>query len=197
MGGNNSKENIAFLTPKEHFVAHHLLWKIYRNKEMHYAFWLMVNKTSRDGTRIYQINSRTYSDAKQQHVIEVSKTHTGKTVTEETRRKSSISLKGKEAWNKGKTGIYSDEAIKKMSEARIGFVESADTRKKKSDSAKKRPMPVNIYSKEAKEKRKLSNEQWRIKNQLTCPHCNKTGVSFNMKRYHFGNCKFKERENLY
>ena len=194
MGGTNDEENIVFLTPKEHYVAHHLLWKIHKNREMHFAFWLLATKCSnRKEKGSYNVNSRTYQLLKEQHSKEVSLIHKGKVRSIETRQKASTSLKGKLAWNKGKTGIYSEESIKKMSLARIGFIESAETSKKKSDSAKKRPMPVNIHSEEAKEKRKLSNEQWRISNQSTCPHCDKTGVSFNMKRYHFDNCKFKEK----
>lgn len=198
MGGSNSKSNIVFFTPKEHYVAHHLLWKVYRNKEMHYAFWLMVNKTSNDGRRTYRVNSRTYSLAKEQHSIEVSRTHTGRLVTAETRKRSSMSLKGKPAWNKGLKNPYSEETLEKMSvSAKNKNPDTAETRKKKSESAKRRHMPVNIHSEEARAKRKLSNEKWRNENQAECPHCDKIGISFNMRRYHFENCKFKEKENLY
>ena len=38
--------------------------------------------------------------------------------TEEYRKKMSESLKGNVPWNKGKTGIYSEETLKKMSEVR-------------------------------------------------------------------------------
>ncbi len=41
MGGNNDKNNLVWLTFKEHFVAHHLLCKIYKTKEMYYAFHCM------------------------------------------------------------------------------------------------------------------------------------------------------------
>ena len=54
LGGSNDKSNIVNLTPKEHFVAHHLLWKIYQNSEMALAFKLMVNmKYGRITSRIY------------------------------------------------------------------------------------------------------------------------------------------------
>lgn len=39
MGGANNKENLVWLTAREHFVAHWLLWKIHRNKQMAYAFY--------------------------------------------------------------------------------------------------------------------------------------------------------------
>ena len=46
MGGTNDKENLVNLTAKAHYIAHHLLWKIYRNKEMAYAFWMFGNHTA-------------------------------------------------------------------------------------------------------------------------------------------------------
>lgn len=43
----------------------------------------------------------------------------GQTIfSEESRRKLSNSLKGRDVWNKGKTGIYSEETIQKMSIAK-------------------------------------------------------------------------------
>lgn len=189
MGGTNKKENIVFFTPKEHYVAHHLLWKIYRNREMHYAFWLMVTKCSKDGRRNYTVNSRTYTLAKEQHRIEVSKVHTGKIVSEETRKKSSKSLMGKLCWAKGLTGIHSKEGLGNIRKSSIGRKDSLETQKKRSESAKLRPMAENIYSEESKRKRNESNEKWREDNQIKCPHCNKIGVKYNMERYHFDNCK--------
>jgi hypothetical protein len=41
MGGTYCKTNIVFLTAKEHYVAHHLLWKIHKSKEMGFAFHCM------------------------------------------------------------------------------------------------------------------------------------------------------------
>jgi len=46
--------------------------------------------------------------------------------TEEEKKKMSESSKGIPAWNKGKTGIYSEETIRKMSEARKGKTAGKD-----------------------------------------------------------------------
>jgi len=139
MGGSNSKSNIVFFTPKEHYVAHHLLWKIHRTKEMHYAFWLMINKTSRDGRREYKVNSRTYTIAKEEHKIQTSKIHKGKIRSEESKRKSGAAIKGRIPWNKGLTGIYTSETIEKMRTSALNKLpDSAETRKKKSESASSR-----------------------------------------------------------
>jgi len=171
MGGNNKKENIVFLTPREHFIAHHLLWKIHKTVKMHRAFWLMSTRATPDGSR-YRVTSSVYEKAKETHKIESSKLH-----------------KGKIPWNKDKTGIYSKETIEKMSLARQGFIESAETKLKKSVAhigIKKGPSPMKGRS-------MPFNDKWFI----ICPHCNKQGTSWNMKRYHFDMCKFKEKENLH
>ena len=39
----NASWNIAYLTLKQHIVAHHLLYKAYNNKSQTYAFWLRIN----------------------------------------------------------------------------------------------------------------------------------------------------------
>lgn len=151
---------------------------------MHFAFWLLATKCSnRKEKGSYNVNSRTYQLLKKQHSIEVSKVHTGKVRSEETRRKASISLKGKVPWNKDRKNIYSEETIRKMSTARMGFVESIETREKKSlahigikrgpSSLRGIPAPID--------------EKYIVK----CLHCNKEGTKWNMKRYHFDNCKNK------
>lgn len=57
LGGLNNKENLVFLTPKEHFVAHHLLWKIHRNKQMARAFTLLSRNLNK-------VTSKDYENAK-------------------------------------------------------------------------------------------------------------------------------------
>ena len=66
--------------------------------------------------------------------------------------------------HKGKT--LSEESKKKISIKNSGKIMSDETRKKMSNSKKGIPKP-----------------------KITCPHCNKTGGTPQMKRYHFDNCK--------
>lgn len=54
MGGNNGTSNLVDLTPREHFVAHHLLWKIHRTSGMALAFKMMRH------TRGMHISAREY-----------------------------------------------------------------------------------------------------------------------------------------
>ena len=52
--------------------------------------------------------------------------------SEETIKKIRESNIGRTAWNKGKTGVYSEEALKRMSEARVGKHPTEETRRKNS-----------------------------------------------------------------
>jgi len=68
----------------------------------------------------------------------------------ETRRKMSESKKGTTPWNKGKTGIYSENTKKKISEAGIGRKHSEETKQKMANadrSTYKRVTPVSENTK--------------------------------------------------
>jgi ABC-type Fe3+/spermidine/putrescine transport system ATPase subunit len=57
--------NKVSLTPRQHFIAHFLLWKSYGNSQS-YAFWAMCNgqKNKHQSSRYYKINSRIYENVK-------------------------------------------------------------------------------------------------------------------------------------
>lgn len=59
LGGDDSSDNLVILTPREHFVIHHLLWKMHGGK-MAVAFRFMC--LNMDNT----INSRTYEKLRAQ-----------------------------------------------------------------------------------------------------------------------------------
>ena len=44
MGGTDDEDNLVYLTFKAHYTAHHLLWKIHRNKSMAFAFTMMSGR---------------------------------------------------------------------------------------------------------------------------------------------------------
>lgn len=62
--GEDIESNIVSLTAKEHFVAHHLLWKIHRNPQMTKAFMLMCN-VKRNGVK-YKISAKEYQILKEE-----------------------------------------------------------------------------------------------------------------------------------
>lgn len=82
-------DNLVLLTPREHYIAHWLLTKIYPVKSMAYAFLAMCNKSSNKYfTRDYKVNSKVYSKLKK----EFSSNNPAKTV--EARNKISKAKKG-------------------------------------------------------------------------------------------------------
>ena len=68
--------------------------------------------------------------------------------------------KGMKAWNKGKTGVYSEEAKRKMSEAMKGRKFSEEHRRKLSEAGKgeKNPFYGKSHSEESKEKMSKSSK---------------------------------------
>src|SRR5574343_75476 len=66
LGGDNSDKNLIKLTAREHFLAHWLLWRIYRNKKMSDAFWNMcVFKNKKTQGLERKTSSRAYTEAKE------------------------------------------------------------------------------------------------------------------------------------
>lgn len=63
MGGSNAKDNLVLLTAKEHFVAHHLLWKIHKNPQMALALKIFVDGTKNKLMRACnsQISAKEYA----------------------------------------------------------------------------------------------------------------------------------------
>jgi len=45
MGGTDEKENLVYLTAREHYLCHQLLCEIYpKEKKLFFAFWAMSNQ---------------------------------------------------------------------------------------------------------------------------------------------------------
>lgn len=101
----------------------------------------------------------------------------GRSPTEETRRKLSASLKGI------KRPPFSKETRMKMSAAKMGVPRSEETKQKISTTL--------CGSKHSEERKlKMAAAHLGVKQAVvTCPMCNKSGGVSPMKRYHFDNCK--------
>lgn len=59
MGGGDEKENLVCLTAREHFIAHHLLCKIHKNRKMAYALFRVCHNEVGD-----RLTSKEYDRAK-------------------------------------------------------------------------------------------------------------------------------------
>lgn len=101
----------------------------------------------------------------------ISESLKGREFSNEHKLNLSNSLKGRDPWNKGKTDVYSEETLKKMSSSKSGKNNPMFGRKHKEDSIKHLRSP---------------------KEKVTCPHCNTVGGGGSMIRWHFDNCRHKK-----
>ena len=76
-----------------------------------------------------------------------------------------------------------DEVIKKRALANTGKIRSEETKAQTSETMKGR-----VYDEERCAAMRGPRGKIKLKSS-TCPHCNLTGRSGNMTRYHFDNCK--------
>lgn len=117
LGGGNEPVNLVRLTAKEHYVAHHLLTKIFPDsREMVYAFNLMCGTM---GSKSVYVSPRVYAEARENFA----KAQLGHVVTVETRSKISTGNLGKPK---------SDKHRAHLSEAQRGKTRSEETRAKMS-----------------------------------------------------------------
>ena len=142
-GGKNTKENIVVLTPKEHYIVHLLLTKIYtgfKREKMVRAFMRMC-KGNDPVRRI--VTSRTYSKLREEYSKIVSrqvsgKNHPfyGKKHSEETKQKMSQLRKERILCGsqEGHRIPHTDVSKKKMSLSSKGFKHTENTKRKISQS---------------------------------------------------------------
>ena len=101
-GGKDDASNLIRLTARQHFVAHHMLWKAYGGS-MARAFFMMSN-FGKYGV----VNSRTYEAARSEYAAEVSAQFLGKKLgspSEETRKKQAQAKLGRNGYGLIVTGI--------------------------------------------------------------------------------------------
>lgn len=75
MGGTNDKKNLILLTAREHFLAHWLLWRIYKNRDSAFAFKLMCDFNSK---RKNVFSARMYAESREASLLATSKLNLGK-----------------------------------------------------------------------------------------------------------------------
>lgn len=109
-GGPDSKDNLVNLTAREHYIAHLLLARIYNDKKMWAALWILSNGQQKFTSRLYECT-------REQFIKRMSQSMKGRYFSEETRRKISEANTGRQTWL-GKH--HSEESKKKISEAHKG-----------------------------------------------------------------------------
>ena len=87
MGGTDDATNLIKLTPRQHYIAHWMLWKAYGGK-MAQAFHFMNHHPN-----YKKINSKLYEQLRKDAVQYVSSINTGRKIDQEERKLMSLRLK--------------------------------------------------------------------------------------------------------
>jgi hypothetical protein len=124
MGGSDELGNIVPLTAKEHYVAHHLLWKIHQNISMAHAFCMM--STTRSVHTEFHIKAIMYQSAKEY----ISSQRRGKSYVDQYGLMKSESIKDKLRIASALHAPISPESIKKRSDKMRGRTHSDKTKDK-------------------------------------------------------------------
>lgn len=146
IGGNDLENNLVNLTPKEHFIAHKLLCKIYGYKGIRYAFSMMVfmsmnfiKNTKKCSTkRFYRVSSKDYEECRKFLKEDTSKRFKGKIYINNQEiqmiiDKSELKQYLDNGWIKGKLP-FSEEALKSIREYAKKRILTEETHIKKSKS---------------------------------------------------------------
>ena len=164
LGGLNTSDNLVKLTAREHFIAHKLLFNIYRNREMGYAYHMMC--VDRYGKR-KDITSKEYEEARKA----LSFANSLRIMSKESKLKISVA-------NTGRIKSLEERMKKSQEMLKNNPMDNPEYRKKVSLALKGRPRHPNSGIKKGTYQQKTK-----------CPHCSIEGGVGGLKRYHFDNCK--------
>lgn len=136
MGGSNDKSNLTDLTPREHFIAHQLLYKLHPHVK-----GILQSVTLMSSYEKYKLNGRQYEWLKT-----LAKTipgpMKGRKLSKETKLKMSLASKGKPKTEEMKKNLSKAKTGTKLSEEHKsnlrGKIRSEETRQKLSAAASKR-----------------------------------------------------------
>ena len=212
LGGNDDPQNIAFITPREHFICHWLLTKIYHGGEDHWkminAFRMMRAENPNQQRYSTKVTSRVYENLKREYSILQSERMTGennpmwgKTHSDEARRLISEKNTGKklseeqiarqvDAQTGRKRKPFSDEWKAKMSVSKLGennnrygVTVSEDTKQKIREKATGRKQSAETIQKKADAIR------GKAKPKKLCSHCDQMIAVNTYARWHGSNCR--------
>ncbi|ELG0460765.1 HNH endonuclease [Salmonella enterica] len=169
-GGTNHAYNLVYLTPREHYTAHHILARVYGGG-LAFAFWRMSNgKKGKTGENT-KATARQYATAKEL-VSQILR----------AQAKEGKSLSSRMAGKK--RGPMSAKHKATLSKALIGHKkgpQSAEHKEKRAQALRGRPLsPERIENL----KRALANQP-----RKECPHCGRSFTPGPFKQHHGDNCK--------
>jgi len=215
MGGTDDRENIAFITPREHFICHWLLIKMTTGED-HYKMLnaLRMMRAENPGqkryktkitARVYESLKVEYSQLQSERIRGEKNPMWGKTHTEEARRAIREKNTGKKltedqiarqvaAQTGRKRAPFSEEWRAKMAESkrgeknnRYGVTLSEETKELIRAKATGRKQSEETIRKKADAIR------GRAKPKMLCPHCEQMIAVNTYPRWHGDNCHQRPR----
>jgi len=193
LGGQDDATNIIRLTPKEHYIIHHLLWKYHRCSKTAHAFFNMLRCSDNQNRKF---TARQHAIATAAHVETLKINMKGEGNHFYGRRHSEET---KEKIRQKKLGVkMSKEAKEKMSKVRKGRPKTNEHRRK--IGRKGLIMLKNFDTGESvriskEEANKYDRSIWKnpATNQVkeVCKYCGIESTKGNINRWHNENCKSK------
>jgi hypothetical protein len=190
MGGEGHRtdyrhDNIVMLTAREHYIAHGLLFLVYRTRELAFALHCICTlKHKRDSD--YKVSARLYDFLKQERKklgvssetrLKRSLKLKGRVVSKETREKLRIAHTGRKLpdyqkikMSMSRTGkVHSEESKQKMRESALGKKMSAEAIEKMSRYRKGKKFRLGVVSTE-ETRRKIGESKIGNKYRLGSKH---------------------------
>lgn len=204
MGGGNDNNNLVRFTAREHFIAHHLLYKIYKSSQLAHA-WFSMLRVGKGQRRVF--TSVQYERAKLAHSKELSckmkgaNNHFfGKKHTQETKKKISDLAKGR-VKTKKTIATWIEKVAKKPASEKQKLAASAASKNKIMLKNVETGMCVKVDKQDAM---LYDSEKWKNPASIsqfksTCVFCGLTTVNGNIRRWHNENCKHnpsRKKESL-
>lgn len=147
-GGSNKKDNLVALTPRQHFIAHRMLWKAYGGSMARAYF--MMSATGKYG----KINSKTYAMAREEYSKQVSIQMAVKPNV------PAFTPEHREKLRQAKLGTkVSDFTKAKISAAQVGRVYDDEFKRKVSEGLKGKATRGTGWSQSEETKRKIGDAQ--------------------------------------
>lgn len=187
MGGLDDPINLVRLTPEEHYVAHQLLIKIYPSEtKLVLAARYMTNGNTKNGGRQ---NNRMYGWLKRRFSETMRNLNLGKKQSSETKKKRSDKMKGVTRKPLSIESIEKRTATRRLRNSGSTRKPRSPATKKKLSDANKGKVPKNKGANHTDDAKKKIKDALAMLPPNVCPHCNKSGKSSVMFRWHFNNCK--------
>lgn len=176
LGGHDKAYNLVYLTPREHYTAHHILARLYGGS-LSFAFWRMSNGKKGKTGQNTKATARQYATAKE--------------LVSQLLRSQSKEGKSLSAKMAGiKRGPMTQEHKATLSKALVGHKkgpQSAEHKEKRAQALRGKPLsPERIEN----IKRALSNQP-----RKDCPYCGRSFLPGPFKQYHGDKCKHNPASN--